>query len=195
MTHKDDQKQEFNDRLKRIASGGPNTYGQVYCGIVDPKAATKSKTRATHHSLSFLMLIGAFILGAMAMTVGRVGAFHFLAGDALTLSEKFGAFGGFVAANMGDLVIATFLAIIFKYLFHLRGNWFHLRGNWRGTALVVGVVSMMLAELPLMARAPDAFSILFSPEFVETKLYGPIGPVEFVPELENMQDTSATMIN
>lgn len=29
------QKQQFTDRISRISSGGPNTFGTVYCGVQD----------------------------------------------------------------------------------------------------------------------------------------------------------------
>lgn len=182
MDQRELQKQQFQDRLKRVAAGGPNTLGQVYCGVIDEQTIAQAAKHANVGRLSVMMLILAFILGAMAMTAGRMGAFHFLMGDPVILIEKFGKLGGFIASNMGDLVIAGFLAIIFMYLFHLRGN-------WRGTALVVGLVSMMLGEVHLMARAPDAFAVMFSQDFVETTLAGG------ADQLVNVQTTAGVIVN
>jgi len=158
------QKSEFQDRLKRIASGGPNTTGQVYCGVSEEITnAAKPATQSSVQRMSFLMLVLSFFMGAGAMLTGRFGAFRYFMGDADGLTKTFGQLGGFIAVNMGDLVIAACLAIIFMYLFKLRGH-------WRGTALVVGLVSMMLGEVQLIVRAPDMFSVLYSADFVEQVL-------------------------
>jgi len=183
MNQKELQKQQFQARLKRVAAGGPNTLGQVLVGIID-EDTPKSKKR--NPALQGMMLILAFILGAMAMEAGRLGAYHFLAGEPASLIEKFGNLGGFVASNMGDLVIAGFLALIFMYLFHLRGN-------WRGTALIVGLVSMMLGEVQLIARAPEVFAIMFSQEFVETSLTG--GKIQEIDQTVSVQEEPGTIVN
>lgn len=182
MDLREQRKQEFQARLKRVAAGGPNTLGQVLVGVIDEDTP---KTKKRNPAAQGMMLIIAFILGAMAMEAGRLGAFHFLTGDPASLIKKFGELGGFIASNMGDLVIAGFLALIFMYLFHLRGN-------WRGTALVVGLVSMMLGEIHLIARVPEAFAVMFSQEFVETALTGEKVQPDQVP---NDQEASEVLIN
>lgn len=78
------QKQQFTDRISRIHSGGPNTFGTTYCGVQDPDTP-KGKTPAgvvhkktaaspVHTSSRGLMRKGLFsgVLQVITLSFGAV---------------------------------------------------------------------------------------------------------------------------
>ena len=152
----DAQKMQFQQRLQRIAKGGPNTVGQVYVGPADTDRGTKkSKTAGPEvvgNILYPMSIIGAFLIGAFAVLLTRFIRFHMAGGD-LT-GENADIF------MIIDTVIAVGIVISLRSVFRFGGKALE-------TAKTVGIVAMVLTMHNFVHLAPATFGKVFSPEWSE----------------------------
>ncbi len=164
-------RQQFQERLQRIAAGGPNTMGQLYCGLPEEieaphrrrknrggataasEAASRPRSGAGGGALS--RIVSGFLIGATAVLVVRYARFR-LTGSAL-------------AGPDADLLLATDVVLAMTLAIMLRGV-VRLRGRIHGVAKFMGVATMALAMHNLVFLAPGAFSRTFSPEWVDEVL-------------------------
>ncbi len=170
------QKEEFQDRLQRIARGGPNTLGQLMAGPAEdnrtrekssrkPRKAARAEARmqarqqaqrqarSRRSTNPIGAAIGGVLIGAMAVLVVRYVRFR-LTGEALG-----GANADFLLAI--DLVLAMTLAIMFRTIF---GS----SSRLHGVGKLLGVGAMALAMHNLVFFAPGVFSQVFSTQWVQS---------------------------
>jgi len=165
MIAKNAQKMQFQERLKRISSGAPNTSRQVYAGIVAPpkpaRAAKPAHTgkpmlraaRTPRQGVSLpVALLSGVLIGAAAVLAVRYGRFR-LTG------------GGLVGADadivmLVDLVLAISLAIAMRSVVRLRSG-------AHGLGKLLGVVAMVLLMQNLVFAAPGLFQRTFSVAWVD----------------------------
>jgi hypothetical protein len=163
MIAKNVQKMQFQERLKRISSGAPNTTRQVYAGtIAAPQSGKRAKnakpvlrkprtSRQSRVSLPVALLSGALI-GAAAVLAVRYGRFR-LDG------------GGLVGADadilmLVDLVLAMTLAIGLRSVIRIRSM-------AHGLGKVLGVAAMVVLMQNLVFAAPGLFERTFSVAWVD----------------------------
>ena len=159
MSHAAAQKSEFQNRLKRIAAGGPNTLGQVYVGITGEDGPQKVyRERAPFLSVLKSVILfpfavaGAFTIGLIAVIVARF--------------IRVMAYGGVLAGENADMLmiidagIALVAASLLRWMFRFQG-----RGM--GWVSAVGIVAMVCLMHNLVHMEPDIFAIAFPAEWVE----------------------------
>lgn len=169
------QSSHFSDRIKRIESGGMNTSGTLYAGLdqgQQTRKRVKKKQKALDRSEAFsaiFMVPLAFFCGLAAMLAGRIGAFR-----VLQQPEAIPAEYAQIFPLVGDVGIAALLALILAMIFGL-GN------GSRLIMLMIGFTGVMLFESSIVKLAPEAFSSLYSEEYVAEVVAGaPENP--FTPE-------------
>lgn len=152
----DAQKLQFQQRLDRIAKGGPNTIGQVYVGPAEMPDSKKKKKSAGPDILDNLFIpismIGAFLVGALAVFVTRFVRFHMMGGDLTGDNADLWM--------IVDSVIAVGIVITLRSLFRFGGKALE-------TAKTVGIVAMILTMHNFVHLAPGTFSKVFSPEWTD----------------------------
>ncbi len=168
-----DQRDGFEDRLKRIKKGGANTMGEIQVGPREEiRAGSKSKPantvrvkrkkqkkkevgRGSTMSLMFM----AFLFGGLSMFVGQVANFHFF-------QE-----GGFVPIDLSGtpveqylpfahLAIGGVLALMFCWTFHLTSI-------LRLAAAAAGVFLVFEYHAEMVQQAPGVYSKFFSKPYVK----------------------------
>ena len=155
----DAQKVQFQNRLNRIAAGGPNTIGQIYVGPPDTSSDPKSGKRKSKTGPDFLdnvlypmSIIGALIVGAFAVFATRFIRFHML--------------GGELTGENADLWMIVDSVIAIGIVISLRSV-FRFGGKALETAKTVGIVVMLLTMHNIVHIAPGFFGSVFSPEWTE----------------------------
>lgn len=179
-TQAEDHRQTFEARLARIKQGGPNTIGQIHVGppaevrardakaaAAAPKAGSR-KRRGSSPLRTLIALPVAAALGALAMFAGRVAAFRFFSDEGLYSVSV----AGVPAEMFADILIATVLAILLAWTFHMTYG-------MRRAALVAGFVAMMVGEIDLMKTYPDLFETVFSETYVAGALANPPATLSF----------------
>ena len=177
----DVQRQGFDERIRRIHSGGRNTSGTIYVGPADVDSQPKKEKRRRRKRrergersgpspLSALFMWPfAFLIGALAMLAGRVAAFQLTLRPEM-LPPEYASLIMLVA----DFGIAAVLMIALGWAFHLGGGmrkWF----------LAAGFVAVMVAEPLIIRQAPDLFVPFFSENYVAASMMQ-TAPIETVPE-------------
>ncbi len=160
----DTQRASFEDRLKRIKSGGPNTMGEILVGAVEDadrkrkrkpqrvkrKAQPKSIAVSPFADVVFMPI--AFLFGMICMQAGRIGSYHLFteAGAYPTVTDN-------AYLNLGgDVGLAVVLALIFSWTFHLMGT------GPRRIGLLLGLLAVYFGEPYLMGLGPDAYMAVYS---------------------------------
>lgn len=150
---------QFQERLKRISAGGPNTTGQVYVG--PPEAMTDRKGRKIRSStgpdaldkvLYPLSMIGAFMVGVFAVFLIRLARFYLLD-------------GGLTGENADlwmifDSVFAIGIVIILRSVFRAKGKALEV-------AKAIGIIATVLTMHIFVHLMPGFFSSVFSPEWTQ----------------------------
>lgn len=151
------QKAQFQNRLNRIAAGGPNTMGQVYVGPAETSSSTKNgkgKSKAGPDVLDNVLypmsIIGAFMVGVFAVFATRFIRFHML--------------GGELTGENADLWMILDSVIAIGIVISLRSV-FRFGGKALETAKTVGIVAMILMMHNFVHIAPGFFGSVFSPEW------------------------------
>lgn len=163
------QRQGFQDRLRRIQDGGPNTIRQVHIGpseeirAKDARARTQAKLsqvkpkklRTGSSSGDILMAPIAIAFGAFAVFIGRAAAFQFFSADGAYAFQ----FAGMPSTMFMDFVIAAVLATLFA-------KCFQLNYGLRRAFLMTGFVAMMVGESFLLHKYPQVFTTFYSDTYV-----------------------------
>lgn len=169
------QRQSFEERLKRINAGAPNTMGEVQIGPRDEREAKKSKPSNTvrvkprkkknvrvGEGSNLVMLPLAVLIGALSVFAGRAAAFHMFAEGGLAPVEiPIEALVPYV--GFAHLFFAGFLALAFTWTFALNGM-------LRKLAVVAGFAAMLFGEPQMIERFPDTFATFFSKDYVAQAL-------------------------
>lgn len=153
----------FEERLKRIHKGGPNTSGHVVVGPVeDPEKARKKSRRyrkpgafaaRMKQAFTHLMLLPvSFAVGAFAIFAGIVGVYHLNRFEVIPVAEA--GFMQQVAGN-AELWLALVLAGLLGWSFRL------LTGP-RKIGLVAGLGLAFVLQDAVIAQYPDVFANLMS---------------------------------
>lgn len=174
----DVQRQGFDERIKRIRMGGPNTIGTIYVGPVDPdeKPAKSRRQRLARVGAAGGSVLGALfmwpfalLMGAVAMFAGRVAAFQISLRPELVPPQY-----AEIAPLVADVGIAAVLMIALGWAFSLGAG-------FRRVFLAAGLVGVMMGEALIIQQAPELFVPLFSENYVAAQLAG-TAPIETVPE-------------
>ncbi len=167
------QKQQFQERLKRISAGGENTMSQVYAGPVEDTTPARARRRgatepdaARRQSAALAGAVeramripgevaGGILLGVLAVALVRYARFRLTGGG----------LGGPDADIwlLSDLVLAITLAILFRSLVPVRAR-AHEIGK------LIGVAAMVLLMQDMVFLAPGLFERVFSPQWVDTAM-------------------------
>jgi len=166
MVNKDRQKNEFQERLKRIHAGGPNTLGQVYVGVTEDRASQRAaqkimKKRNSTISIRSILLFpfsfsGAFIIGMIAVLMSRFIRVQFY-GSGLAGSDA-----DILMLMDGSLALA--LAYVLRWMFRFQGKGLQI-------AATVGVALMMVSMHNLIHLAPEVFELAYPAEWVQEVIY------------------------
>ncbi len=152
MTLQQDHKQVFQDRIRRVSAGGPNTMAQVYVG----RAGSTAPPPANRHLMSEMKVLPmAALTGAIAMFLGQLTAFHLFSAD--------GAIAINLIAPDGILVAKILIGIALALIL---GKMFRIDKGIRFLALVGGFIAMIWFDADLIAAYPDIFAIIFSETYV-----------------------------
>ncbi len=193
------QKQQFQDRLKRISAGGENTMSQVYAGPVEDAQATRAKprkggkarargrgARPLPKGLERALRIpgdvaGGLLLGVLAIGLVRYARFR-LTGSGL---------GGPDADIwlLSDMVLAIALAIALRSVIRVRSRP-HEIGK------LIGVAAMALLMQDMVFLAPGLFDRVFSPQWVDMAMGIPVDQqtrdVPVLPDLAALEAAAQT---
>lgn len=157
MAMNDARKTQFQDRLKRISAGGPNTMGQVYVGPPDISAGRKNGKKrklsdrdALDNVLYPLSLIGAFIIGTISIVLARLARYHL--------------FGSGLTGENADLWLIIDGIVAMGIVISLRSV-FRSKGKTLEAAKALGIVAMALTMHNFVHLNPNLFNTIFSPEW------------------------------
>ena len=182
----DVQRVGFDERIRRIQSGGPNTSGTIYIGPQEgdapkqkerrrwrkQKRARAAKTRPLDAPSPLVIVLSwpfAFLIGALCMLAGRVALFQ------LSLQPDV------LPPEWSDLIMLTADVAVAALLLIALGWAFSLGGGLRRILLCAGFLAMMLGEAMVIREAPDVFVPLFSENYVAAAMVNP-APLETMPE-------------
>ncbi len=154
MISKTMQQQEFQARLKRVAAGGPNTLGEVYCGTIEdpPKIKGLRPETGERRKAPFpVALVMGLLIGVLAVAAVRYMRFR-VSGTVL---------GGPDAdmLMLADLVLAGTLAILLRAIFRFRSK-------AHGFGKFAGVVLAVLFMHNAVFVAPEPFTRVYSAQWV-----------------------------
>ena len=162
MTQQEFAKNRFDERLRRISAGGPNTSGQVYAGVAEAAAAGTPMLSVRMPRLRLgwmkfvilypISLAGAFIIGLLAVVMARF--------------VRVQSFGGALAGENADLLMAMDFGLALGAAFVLRWM-FKFQEHGMQIASTTGVVLMILSMHNFVHRAPEAFEIAFPKAWVQ----------------------------
>ncbi|MGR3344922.1 MAG: hypothetical protein ACU0DI_17185 [Paracoccaceae bacterium] len=152
MTLQDHHKQVFQDRIRRVAAGGPNTMAQIYIG----RAGSAPPPAVKRNLISELQVLPmAALTGALSMLMGQLASFHLFSADGSLAISQISPTGSLLA----NMLIGIVLVLIF-------GNVFRFDKGIRFLALVGGFIAMIWLDADLIAAYPDIFAIIFSETYV-----------------------------
>lgn len=155
-------KTQFQERLQRIAAGGPNTMSQVYVGPPETsRSARGGKVSGGPDILDSVLypmsIIGAFMVGVFAVVLTRFIRFHMMGGE-LT-GENADIWMIF------DSILAIGIVISLRSVFRSGGKALEM-------AKAVGVVFMLLGMHNIVHLAPGLFGSVFSPQWTSQVIAG-----------------------
>lgn len=156
----DEQHKKFEERLKRISRGGPNTSGHIIVGPAEPNKRQRRQRLARRPGDFLSRLAGAighvvvapvsFALGGIAMMAGIVGEHQAQRAGLAELAEA-----GIVAQLMPykEFLLAGLVVVILGGLLRLN------RGP-RKLAVLAGLAAAFVLQDQIIATYPDAFALL-----------------------------------
>ncbi len=146
---------DFQARLERINKGEVH----VADGVVVPERREAADVKLTggliENALYPLSLVGAFLLGVMAVFFSRFARIHLL-GTADPETD-------IMLALVADGAMALAIGFMFKQAFRLEG------AQW-ASAQTMGVTVMVASMHNLFHMNPFLFSLIFTPEYVDAVL-------------------------
>jgi hypothetical protein len=178
----DEHKRKFEERLKRIQRGGPNTTGHIYVGEATG-AATASPARASVGRagawlVGLLVLPVAGVLGGLSMAIGRFGSWHIASGQGQFTVSAVADFSPHLGGLAGAILLGSLVCLILRWSFRLQRP-------LQGLAMVLGFGAVLLGEQMLVERAPGLFAALYSEDYVMDTLYpespASLDPVQALP--------------
>jgi hypothetical protein len=156
----DEQHKKFEERLKRINRGGPNTSGHIIVGPAEPDKKPRRQRLARRPGDFLSRLAGAvghlfvvpvsFALGMVAMMAGIVGEHQVQRAGVADLAEA-----GILAQLLPfkEFLLAGLVVVIVGGLFRLN------RGP-RKLAVLTGLVAAFVLQDQIVAAYPGAFAVL-----------------------------------
>ncbi|MEM0945986.1 MAG: hypothetical protein AAGK37_01165 [Pseudomonadota bacterium] len=194
----DVQRLGFDERIRRIQTGGPNTSGTIYIGPQEgaPKAKERKswkkkrrarikKARPLDAPSPLLIVLSwpfAFLIGALCMFAGRVALFQ------LTLQTEA------LPPEWAELILLTADIGVAAFLLIALGWAFSLERGLRRIMLCAGFLAFMLGEAFVIRQAPDAFVPMFSEDFVAAAVASS-APLETMPETWETVSNSKIVLN
>ncbi len=168
--------QTFEDRLKRINKGAPNTMGDLHIGPRDEATARDGKATNTVRLKSskkkikigegsnVVLVPLAIIIGALSVFAGQAAAFHFFQDGGLmpiTLPDAAAMLEPYLIH--AHLVMGGVLALLFTWTFGFNGM-------VRKLAVAVGFGAMLFGQVQVMERFPSVYANFFSEAYVAQAL-------------------------
>ena len=164
----DEHKRKFEERLKRIQRGGPNTTGHIYVGEASTETSASAVRgtigRAGGWLLGLLVLPVAAALGGLSMAIGRFGSFHMASGEGQFTVQAVADFSPHLGGVAGAILLGSLVCLILRWSFRLQAP-------VQGLAMVLGFGAVLMGEQMLVERAPGLFAALLSEEYVMDTLY------------------------
>ena len=165
-----EQRDAFDERLKRINKGAPNTMGEVHIGPREEvRAGQKSKTNNTirvkrkkknvniGEGSNTVLVPTAFVIGALSMFAGGAMAYHFFGGGLMPIEIPVEAIQP--AIPYADLIFAGLLALLFMWTFGFTNK-------KRKLALILGLAGVFYFEGDLIERYPNTYAAVYSEDYV-----------------------------
>lgn len=185
----DQQRKGFDDRILRIAQGGPNTTGTIYLGATEADGAKippkkRRARRGGSPALAVLTWPLALAIGALCMLAGRVALYQFQARPEFL--EMVPPQHLDLLMLTADVGVAFVLALTFAWAFRLGGG-------MRRVFLAAGFIGVMMGEGLIIERAPDLFVPLFSESYVSAAVSG-TSPIETVDETLDQFSRSSLLL-
>ncbi len=166
-----EQKNSFEDRLKRINKGAPNTMGEVHIGPRDEERSRKGKANNTVRMKSrkkknvrvgegsnWVLVPVAIMIGGLSVFAGRAASFHFF-GDGGLMPIEMPVEALVPYLPYAYLMIAGVLALLFTWTFALNGM-------FRKLAVAAGFAGMLFGEAQVIEQFPDTYANFFSKDYV-----------------------------
>jgi hypothetical protein len=164
----DEHRRKFEERLKRIQRGGPNTIGHIYVGEASTETSVSAARglfgRAGGWLVALLVLPVAAALGGLSMAIGRFGSFHLASGEGQFTVQAVADFSPHLGGVAGAILLGSLVCLILRWSFRLQAP-------VQGLAMVLGFAAVLMGEQMLVERAPGLFAALMSEDFVMETLY------------------------
>lgn len=155
-----EQQKKFEERLKRINRGGPNTSGHIIVGPAEPDKKPRRQRLVRRPGDFVSRLAGAighlfvvpvsFALGVVAMMAGIVGGHQVQRAGVGEFAEA--GFAAYLLPYKEFLLAALVVAIV--------GGLLRLNRGPRKLAVVAGLAAAFVLQDQIIAAYPDAFAVL-----------------------------------
>ncbi len=161
----DEHKKKFEERLKRIQRGAPNTMKQIYVGEAT-EGASKSGggSRAFGLMAGLLVLPVAAVLGGLSMAIGRFGSYHLASDDGAFTVATLTEFSPHLGGLMGAILLGSVVCVILRWSFRLGRP-------MQALAMLLGFSAALFGEAQMVEQAPGLFAALYSEGYVLDTLY------------------------
>ena len=171
MSLSKNQRDGFEDRLKRIKKGGVNTMGEVQIGPRDEVRTGKKASRPSNtvrmkrkkkevalgEGSNWVMVPVALFIGGLSMFVGGAAAYHFFGGGLMPIEIPVAAVEPVIP--YANFIFAGLLALIFSWTFGFTNK-------KRKFALLLGLGAVFFFEGDLIKRFPGTYASMYSKEYV-----------------------------
>jgi hypothetical protein len=172
----DEHKKKFEERLKRIQRGAPNTMQQVYVGEATEGATTSAGgSRMSGWLTGLLVLPVAAVLGGLSMAIGRFGSYHLASDEGAFTVATLTEFSPHLGGVLGAILLGSLVCIVLRWSFRLGRP-------LQGLAMLLGFGAALLGESQMVEHAPGLFAALYSENYVLDTLY-PNMPAALDPPL------------
>ena len=155
------QKQNFQDRLNRVAKGGANTRSQVYAGTTEPERKqrrSKRKAKAEPEIKAPRSKVGAPVSLILGLLIG-------IAAVGLTRYLRFYLTGDAIGGANADITLMLEAAVAVSIAIMAR-TVIRIYSKLHGLAKLVGVAAAILLMHNAVHMAPTLFAQVFSPQWV-----------------------------
>jgi hypothetical protein len=162
----DEHKKKFEERLKRIQRGAPNTMSQIYVGEATGGGNSRpaSAVRLGGWMAATLALPVAAVLGALSMAIGRFGSYHLASDEGAFTVAALSDFSPHLGGLMGAILLGSLVCIILRWSFRLSRP-------MQALAMLLGFSAALFGEAQMLERAPGLFAALYSESYVLDRLY------------------------
>ncbi len=161
----DEHKKKFEERLKRIQRGAPNTMKQIYVGEAASGATGAAGTaRVGGWVAGLLVLPVAAALGGLSMSIGRFGSYHLASDEGAFTVATFAEFSPHLGGLMGAILLGSVVCVFLRWSFRLGRP-------MQALAMLLGFAAALFGEAQMVERAPGLFAALYSESYVLDRLY------------------------